>query len=144
MGGLPVYVANGNIPPSVFVKIDATLSTPNLGNAVIVAGSGDSPIGISQKGTRYTPLPNAGGQATLDNGYAAIAGQDIGVFLMGSEGVPLLLGGNVTAGDWLKPNTTGDGTGITTTTPGDHYGARATMSGLAGQIIDVQMVAGTL
>jgi hypothetical protein len=143
MEGLQVYVANGNIAPSTFVKIDGSLTTPNQGNMVITAGSGDSPIGVAQKGTRYTPLPNAAGQATLDNGFAAIQNQDIGVYLLGAS-APMLLGGSCNAGDWLKPNTNGDGSAIATSTPGDHVGGRATMAGIAGQIIDMQVQPGTL
>lgn len=134
MEGFQIYTANGNITPSTFVKIDTTLSTPNLGNRVITAGSGDRPIGVAQKGTRETPLSG------LDTGFAAIAGQSLQVFTEGMV-APLALGGTVTAGDLLMPNTNGDGTAITATN-GNWYGAVAPMSGIAGQLMECQVLIG--
>lgn len=126
MEGFQIYTANGNIIPSVFVKLDATYTTPNQGNRVIVAGAGERVIGVSQKGTRETPLSG------LDNGYAAIAGQSLQVFTPGCV-APLALGATVAEGDLLMPTT--DGTAIPHTN-GNWYGAIAPMAGIAGQIME--------
>lgn len=128
MAFIPVATANGNIRPSRFVKIDTTTN-----NRALECGAGDKMIGISQKGTRRTPY---GG---LDDGFCAIAGEGFGVF-ENVETAPLYLDGAVTAGDRLKAGATGGGT--PTTADGDFYGAIAPQSGLAGQIMEVQVCLG--
>lgn len=135
MEGFQVMVANGDIYPSRFVKIDATLTTPNQGNKVIMCSSNDKPIGISQKGTRYTPLSG------LDNGLAAQTNQELQVYILGQV-APLEIGGAVPPGANLKSDN--NGRGILTTTAGDHYGAISPMAAITTQIVDVQVVLGTL
>ncbi len=48
----------------------------------------------------------------------------------------------MSAGNLLKPNTNGDGTGIATTADGDAYGARALRNGTSGDIIPVEVLVG--
>ena len=121
-------IANGNISPARFLMVDVTLD-----NAVIQATAGARTCGISQKGTRRTPY------AGLDDGLAAIAGENIH-FFGPPETAPLELGGTVTRGDGLKADATGRG--VTAGTAGDNIGALAEQSGVLGDIIEVQIIAG--
>ncbi len=129
-----VYVANGNITPSTFVAIDGTYgATPNAGNRVITAVSGTAPIGVAQKGTRYTPLTG------LDTGYAATTGQDVGVYLPGQV-APMAMSAACKAGDWIKPDASGGGFGVTTTTATDYVGGKVAMAAASSQIVDMLVV----
>jgi hypothetical protein len=117
--------ANGNIAPSRFVKLDTSAD-----NKVLQAGAGGIVFGVSQAGTRRTPYNG------LDDGYAAIAGEDLEVF--GQSEVCLLeLGGTVSPGDRLKSDA--DGKGVATTTNLDEYGAIARVAGTSGQLIPVEV-----
>ncbi len=81
----------------------------------------------------------------IDDGYAAIAGMSITVFLQGDSedghDIWLELDGTVAYGDFLKPGTGNDGKGITAGAT-TFYGARALAAGVAGQIIRVQVITG--
>lgn len=129
MQPISVFTADGNISPACFVKISTASN-----NRVLQAGANDELIGVSQKGTRRTPYPG------LNDGYAAIQGEGLGVFLLGQT-APLLMGGTVTAGDRLKSDANGNGV---TASTGDHYGAITPMSAIAGQIVECQVQPGTL
>jgi len=119
------YKANGNIAPCRFVKLDTTAD-----GRVLQCGAGDKIQGISQAGTRRTPY------STLDDGYAAIAGEDLEVF--GTAEQPLLeLGGTVTRGDRLKADA--NGAGVTSSTDKDEWGAIALQSGVSGQLVRVEV-----
>lgn len=124
-------IANGNIKPMRFVMPDTSVD-----NRVIVAATTTMPCGISQQGTRRPPYD------TLDDGYAAIAGEDVQVFDMPGEPARLALSGTVAAGDLLKPDAV-DGGGITAGA-GDKYGARALQAGTSGKIIEVEVMFGEL
>lgn len=126
---LPIATANGNIRPSRFVKID-----PTANNRSLECGDGDAMIGISQKGTRRTPL------AGLDDGYCAVAGEGFGVF-QNVQTAPLYIDVAVAAGDKLASGTTGGGR---TAVSGEWYGAVAPQSAIAGQILEVQLLIGKL
>lgn len=89
------WVANGNIPPSRFVKID-----PAADNRVILAGVGDQPIGVSQQGTRRAPY------SSLNDGFCAIAGEELRVF-QNSEIAPVEAGAAVVRGTRVGPDATG-------------------------------------
>lgn len=122
-------VANGNIAPSRFV-------TPVSGTdgRVTQSGSGETPIGISQPGTRNTPY------SSLDDGYCAIAGENVGVFGQGDNKVPLELGGTVTNGQFIKPDSSGKG--VVASSADDIYGARAEANGVSGEVIPVTVMIG--
>lgn len=120
-------VANGNITPSSFVKLDTTTE-----GRVLQCGAGNKIYGIAQPGTRMTPL------AGLDDGNAAIAGENLMIYGPPEKDVMLTLGGTVTRGDSLKSD--GSGFGITTTSTGDWIGAIALDSGVANDIIPVQVI----
>lgn len=89
------FVANGNIPPSRIVKIDATAD-----NRVILAGVGDLGIGVSQQGTRRAPY------STLNDGFCAIAGEELRVFQTG-EIAPVEAGAAITRGVRVGSDATG-------------------------------------
>ena len=115
------YVANGNVSPMRFVKSAGT----TLDNKVIQCTGSDRPLGVSKQGTR-----NAGGLAS-DDGFAAIAGEDLHVHTVGDECL-IQLGGTVVAGDMLKPHT--DGTALAGSST-DVCGAQAIDSGVSGEFI---------
>lgn len=110
------YNATGNINPSRFVKIDTTQPQGGTGCVIQCTGS-DIPVGVSNQGVHNPPL------AGLDDGYAAIAGLSIRVY--GAGEICWLQTGTTAfnAGVYLKPDSTGRGTPITSTA--DVYGATA-------------------
>ena len=127
------FICGGNVNPSRFVTQSATLD-----RTVTLSASGDKPIGISQLQTHLIPL------LTLDDGYAAIAGENLHVYTKDDEEAWLELGvGGCAAGDFLKPDAANTGKGIVAAT-GAFYGARALTAGTNGQIIKVQPAFGTL
>lgn len=127
---MPSYtrVANGNISPCRFVTQD----TSNVGK-VTQATAGQQVYGISQEGTRRVP-----GDIGLDDGFCAIAGENLNIYGPPAKDVLLKLGGTVTIGDRLKSD--GSGQGVSTTTPADEVGAIALQSGVSGDLVRVQCV----
>jgi hypothetical protein len=117
--------ATGNIAPSRFVKQSVTTD-----NQVTQAGAGEKVFGISQAGTRRTPY------GALDDGYAAIANEDVQVFGV-AENCLLEISATVAAGDRLKADA--DGKGTPTVTNLDEYGAIALVAGTTGQLIQVEV-----
>lgn len=115
--------ANGNITMSRFVKIDTSGD-----NLVAQAGAGDKVCGISQAGSRRTPY------SSLDDGYAAIAGEDLQVF-GDNEECWLEAGATIAAGDRLKSDASGKGTPVASNN--DEYGAIAINAGTSGLLIRV-------
>ena len=119
-------VAGGNILPQSFVKMD-----PSNGLQCLQAGSGDTPVGISGNWSRF-----AGGTAA-DDGNEAIATEFPEVRCPGSI-CPLVCGttGTWTTGVFLKPDSLGYGTPVTSAT--DIAGAFALAPanpGEAGRVI---------
>lgn len=118
------FVAGGNITPSRIVKISTAAD-----NTVLISASATSPnIGIAQQGTRRAPGTGD------DDGYAAIAGENIQVF-SGSCMAPVEIGGTVTRGDALTSDSAGRA--IATTTEGDVIIGWATESGVVYDLIQV-------
>ncbi len=132
------WIAGGNIAPSRFVKPSTTAP-----HTVLQCTTTDKPVGISMKGTHN--VPGTIGGVAIDDGYAAVAGMSIGVFDQADsekgQFIDLELGGTVTAGDFLKPDT--DGKGVVASADGDWYGARTFVPGVAGQLIQVQVITGS-
>lgn len=89
------WVANGNLTPSRFVKIDVTVD-----GKVVVAVVGDLPIGVTQQGTRRPPY------AGLNDGFCAIAGEQVRVYQVG-EVCGVEAGAAVTRGDRIAPDASG-------------------------------------
>lgn len=117
--------SGGNVAPSRFVTLSTTAD-----NTVTQCGTDGHVYGISQAGVRRTPY------SSLDDGYAAISGEDLEVFGVG-EVCLLEVSATVAAGDRLKSDTNGKGTPVTTTL--DNYGAIATVSAVSGQVIMVEV-----
>lgn len=92
------WVANGNITPSRFVKVDTSAE----GRVIQCTATTDFPIGVSQAGTRRAPY------SSLNDGFAAIAGEGVRVFQLG-EVCPIEAGAAITRGDRLSPDTSGRG-----------------------------------
>jgi hypothetical protein len=121
-------VANGNITPARFVKVDTTTD-----NHVLQCGANEKCVGISQKGQRSAPYPG------LQDGYAAIAGESLQVWSL-DETAPLEYGGTVAAGDYLESDASGRG--VACTVDGHYYGAIAGQAGVIGQVCEVLVVLG--
>lgn len=117
------FTANGNIPPSRFVKMDSSGD-----RLVLLADAGAKIIGISQAGKRRAPY------STLDDGYAAIATEDLEVF-QDDEEPWLEIAATVAYGDRLKSDANGKGTPVTANN--DEWGAVAQQAGVSGQLIRV-------
>lgn len=122
-----MFTASGTIIVSRFVAISGD-------HTVAAAGAGDVPIGISQAGGRYAPIPTV----TDSPPNAAISGEHLQVHMPGAAGVLLELGGTVTAGQKLKPSTAGVGIPVAGTDKlEEDYGAIALRGGASGEKIPV-------
>jgi hypothetical protein len=117
--------ATGNVKPLRFLI--ASTTTDN--QVTQASGTSSRIVGISGPGTRYPPW------SALDDGFHAIAGENVEVFKPPMKEAYLQLGGTVTAGDLLTSDS--DGQGVTGTT-GQQTGARAMQAGVSGQSILVQ------
>jgi len=124
--------ARGNIAPFRFVRVDTSSE-----NGCVQAGDNTDIIGIAQGGTNK---PEVAGLISAQ--YAAENGQPVRVAGVGA--VTLLeVGGNVTAGQYLKSDANGKGVPVATTgTVIQNYGAMALQSGSAGSIIRVMVIIG--
>lgn len=116
-------IAGGNITPSRFVKLGTD-------QTVTLAGAGEECWGISQPATRYPAL------AAIDDGFAAVAGENVNIYGPGDDQAPLELGGTVTAGQYIKAST--NGVGVAATADHDVVGAVAVTGGVSGDIIKVK------
>lgn len=118
-------VAGGNIHPSRVVK----LSTAADNTVLESAASTSANIGIAQQGSRRAPGTGD------DDGYCAIATENVGVYGPGSGQAPGQLGGTVTRADTV----TSDGSGqiITTTSDADVIIGWAMESGVSGDIVTI-------
>lgn len=124
------FMANGNILPSTFVKIDTTTN-----NAVLQAGSNVRTIGIAQEGTKYPPASDQ------TNVYAAEQYDNIEVYAAGTDECLLQLGtGGAYAGALLVSDSSGYGVLAATTGPtAQEVGAIALQAGIASSKIRVKV-----
>lgn len=120
-------VAGGNIAPARFVK-----RTSSSGEAVLTqCGANEAVYGISQQSTRRMALSG------WDDGYAAVAGDNISLIGPGDDEAALEIGsGGVTAGAYIKSDA--DGKGVIGSTDKDHIGAIALHDAAAGAIARVK------
>ena len=126
-GSLTGY-ANGDIHPAVALMIDTSAN-----NRVIEATAGARCIGISVFSEHKDP--------SNSDGLAASAGEAIKYWGAGSKDVPARLGAaGCTAGDRLKATTAGRL--VTASADGDEYVAIAKMTGVANDVIPVDVVIG--
>lgn len=121
-------VAAGNITPSRFVKLDTSAD-----GKVSQCGAGEQTFGVSQEGTRKAPLSG------WDDGYAAIAGENVRVYSAPEDVYCFLEVAGVTSpGDKLKSD--GSGLGAVTTSANDHIGAVAEEAATANQLCRVRLL----
>lgn len=118
-------VANGNIKPSRAVRLDTTAE----GKCLTGSAANQKIIGISEEGTRRI--------GDADDGFAAIAGENLRIYGPGSI-CWLHLGGTVAIDDRLECDS--DGAGTTTTTDNQWVFARALQPGVSGQLIRVEVL----
>ena len=125
----PNYIAGATLSPKRFVTLqtDADLTVEE-------SNAGDTPVGITGIGSRVAPIPELG--STVQH---ALVGEGCRVHGLGEECF-LEAGGEITAGDLLKPDN--DGKGVTATT-GDEYGARALTAASSGEDVRVFVERGT-
>ena len=122
--------ANGNIHPGRFVKLDSSTAG---GKVLECAGTTVPIFGIAQMATRNAPYP------LLDDGYAAIASEDLLVYTFSDKEVWLEIGsGGCNPGDRLTSD--GTGAGIATTSTGNWVGAVAKQQGAQGDLVPVDVV----
>jgi hypothetical protein len=124
------FMANGNILPSTFVKIDTTAN-----NAVLQAGSNVRTIGIAQEGTKYPP------SSDQSNVYAAEQYDNIEVYADGTDECLLKLGaGGAYPGALLISDASGYGIIAATSGPtAQEVGAVALQAGIASSLIRVKV-----
>lgn len=122
------WVAGGNITPSRFVAQNTSYDS-TVDNA---SSANQRCLGVSQTGTRKAPGTGA------DDGYAAIAGEPVQVYLPGDI-APLQIGsGGVTRGQLIKTDASGNGVAAATTGQTLQWvHAQALESGASGEIINV-------
>lgn len=126
MNDRPSFVANGDIYPCRFVKIDTTVTTAP--RVIQNAANSTASLGVSMEGTKAAPTDGA---STL----AASAGLQLSVHIMGDMCLLQLGVGGAVVGDSLTSDA--DGKGVITTTAGHHVGAIALQSGAADEKIFV-------
>jgi hypothetical protein len=134
----PRFIADGNINPSRFVKIESAGTT---GYEVLQAAAGtDRPIGISQEGTRQPP------GVIGSDGYAAHQGETLQVYGEGEEALLTIGSGGVTQGDYLKSDASGQGVTVAFTLGSGtiFYGAVALETANAGELARVLVKCGPL
>lgn len=124
--------SGGNIRPSRVVKISTAADNTVLESASATSAN----IGLAQQGTRRAPGTGD------DDGYAAIANENIGVFGPGSGLAPGALGGTVTRGDVVTSDA--NGLLVTTTTEGDCMIGWAFQSGVSGDVVEILVNPGYL
>ena len=122
-------IAGGNIVPSRFVK-----RSSSGGEAVILmCGAGEAPWGISQPSTRRMALSG------WDDGFAAIAGENINVIGPGDDEAQIAVGAvDITAGAYLKSDA--DGRAVAASSDKDNVGAQALHDAKAGTLARVKPI----
>lgn len=119
----PSFIANGNILPSSFVKIDTTAAMPSV---VQASAATDILIGVAKESTDQPPIPQLSGTQ-----YAAVAGENCRVYQVGDSCLMTAGSGGWTAGDRL----TSDASGNAITASGTNtVGAIALMTTPAGAL----------
>ncbi len=125
------FVASGSLYPGTIVKLDTT--SGNTGK-VLQAGAGDNCVGVTALGKRNAPL------AGLDDGYAAIAGENVRVYTSSDpEDMPVVqVDAAYAQGTKIKPGTNGIGTSAAS--DGDIYiGELAEASSAANQYVQIRV-----
>lgn len=124
------YVANGNIKPNRIVKFDTSVTPPRI---IQASANTDQAIGVSQIGTHNPPITG------LNDGYAAIAGMNCKVWIVGDR-AQVEAGGAFNAGATLTSDSQGRAVAASSTQWIIGY-ARDTATA-AGQLIEIQVQPG--
>ncbi|HEV3342601.1 MAG TPA: hypothetical protein VG125_19670 [Pirellulales bacterium] len=129
----PNLMANGNISPACFVKLDTGNDDYALQATAGSGSHGDPTIGISSESTDQPPLSDL-----ITTFYHAIAGEPVRLYGAGDI-CSLVAGAAISTERRLKSDANGNG--IPVTSDGDFIGAIAleTCSG-SGQKVKVQVV----
>lgn len=126
-GVVDSLMANGNILPYSFVKLDTT--TPF--KVVQAAANTDIPIGVSSEQVDVPPIPQSTGTQ-----YAAVAGEMLKVYRTGARCKLKIGAGGCTAGDRLTSDASGNGVTASGT---NYYGAVALDTRVSGELCDVMV-----
>lgn len=127
-GRVESKMANGNILPYSFVKID----TSTVFRVIQAAANSDILYGIASEQVKNPPIPQ-----DTSTQYAAVAGDELKVYCVGSECLIKLGTGGCTAGDRLTSDASGNGV---TATSGQIAGAIALDTGIAGDLRRVRVI----
>lgn len=117
-------LANGNVSPCRFVKLDSDQGR------VVTCGAGENMYGISSPHTRRLALSG------WDDGFAAVAGENLNIIGPGDDEGLLELGGTVTHGQYIKSDA--DGKGVAATSDKDKVGAQCLQAGVSGDLVKVK------
>jgi hypothetical protein len=102
MNDIP-FIAGGSIYPARFVTLATTAN-----QTVAQSTSGDSKVvGITTEGAKAAPQSGA-------SAYAAEVGDQVRVHMMGENCLLKVGSGGLTAGDYIKPDASGQGVTATT------------------------------
>jgi hypothetical protein len=123
-------LANGNISPCRFVRVDPTAGSANDEQVIQAGAASDRPVGVSGEWMRDAP-----GLIGSDNTLHAAAGNQCLVYQLGDDCL-LESGGVINHGDLLASDSLGRGVIAGT---GDVVGARALQS-CAGAGIKIRVV----
>lgn len=125
----PQLQAGGTIRPARFISLSTAAN-----NEALESNSGDATIiGISHDGGPDAPIPSVTSNQWTD-------GDQLRFYTMGDICRLELGTGGCTAGDFLKPDN--DGKGVTSSTDGNIYGARALETASASEFAQVQIIIG--
>lgn len=122
-------IANGNILPYSFVKLDST--TPF--NFIQAGAVTDVLFGVSQESTDAAPIPQLTGTQ-----YAAVQGEMLKIYAEGSRCLLKIGAGGCTAGDRLTSDASGNGV---TGASGNIVGAIARDTRANGELCWVDVIA---
>lgn len=124
------FMANGNIYPCRFVKLDTTAPFK-----ILQAGANEAILGISQVGTKDPPGVSG------STAYAATAGVECQVFMAGSRTLLELPAAGCTTGDRLGPDADGKGVVVTPGAGTDYWvGALALQTFVAAGLCEVEVI----
>jgi len=121
-------VATGNVSPCRFVKIATSAN-----GSITQANATDLIIGVSGPSTRNAPYPG------LDDGYHAVAGESVNVFVAGQHTL-IELAATLTPGALVKSNASSQA--IASTTAGDIYGGILLEGGTSGKLVRMLVMPG--
>lgn len=126
---MPSFLFGGDCEPSRFVKLSSSAD-----HTVVRCGAGEAAIGISFEGSKDAPIPGA-------SALAVVSGMSTRVYQIG-ESCELEAGGAVSAGDYIKSDSTGRG--VTASSTDKYYAIARAAAAAAGQRIKVTIAFGTV